>query len=317
MDIKFIATNKWDNMFGSQLRTQGGTLVDTSDVLEKAVDGIMIYYGAGYLDACRKFNPLFIKRYKELVKAGKKMWVVYVSDDSTESRFDDTVKDMPWLSVPFKNKKQIVALRDRFKVSKYPTVMVLGQGGNVFTNQGVGLVLSGMAIDLTREPPKDLGQWQMEAELTKVYKGTRGGHVFCISGCGDQEHRNALAEAASQKLNNVNCGPLTYAFTQVVEEATREHKTYSYIEFCKRLQRHLSHGIHKRDTKTKEERNNPIQSFLGATPKTKVSNNPYGGLNAQGESSGIGDVHDVRPGMAENPMISSNVMFDLKDKFAI
>lgn len=71
------------------------------------VDYVAVYLSAHWCPPCRRFTPAFAKIYKEMqeMKEGKKLACVFVSCDRDQQAFDGYFGEMPWLAVPFGNKK--------------------------------------------------------------------------------------------------------------------------------------------------------------------------------------------------------------------
>jgi thiol-disulfide isomerase/thioredoxin len=70
------------------------SLADLGDL-----DLVGIYFSAHWCPPCRKFTPQLAEVYKEIVAAGKKFGVVFVSSDRDEESFRAYFRKMPWVIV--------------------------------------------------------------------------------------------------------------------------------------------------------------------------------------------------------------------------
>lgn len=61
------------------------------------------------------FTPDLVKTYEKIKADGKNFEIVYVSADRSEESFQKYYKTMPWLSLPFKDKR-IEELTSYFEV---------------------------------------------------------------------------------------------------------------------------------------------------------------------------------------------------------
>ena len=64
---------------------------------------------------CREVSKVLENLYAKLRLDGKKFEVVYVSSDKSEKTFDDYYSTMPWLAIPFGDKR-IPLLIKRFQL---------------------------------------------------------------------------------------------------------------------------------------------------------------------------------------------------------
>ena len=88
----------------------GGEKRDTSSLAgEGKVTVLGLYFSAHWCGPCRSFTPMLIEFYNKF-KAGKNLEIVYVSSDQDESKFQSYYSEMPWLALPFEDRKQKVRL---------------------------------------------------------------------------------------------------------------------------------------------------------------------------------------------------------------
>lgn len=64
-----------------------------------------IYFGASWSQPCRKFNQILEACYKRLQRTGKPFEVILVSSDNDAAAFRAFYKKMPWLALPFSERR--------------------------------------------------------------------------------------------------------------------------------------------------------------------------------------------------------------------
>jgi len=110
------------------------------DVPTTALNGMTLglYFSAHWCPPCRGFTPELIKFYNEFKKTekGKNFEIVFVSSDRDPGSFDEYFKDMPWLALPFSDRKTQAQLSSKFKVQGIPTLVILDSEGKVITSDG-------------------------------------------------------------------------------------------------------------------------------------------------------------------------------------
>jgi len=122
------------DLFGGKL-LNGENEVETADVL-KDCDYVFIYFSAHWCPPCRGFTPKWAENYKALKAAGKKFDCVFASSDKDEEAFNGYYKEMPWLALPFSERKTKAALAEEYECSGIPHLVVLDKKGNVVTLNG-------------------------------------------------------------------------------------------------------------------------------------------------------------------------------------
>ena len=100
---------------------------------------IMVVYSASWWGGCGPFKANLKNLYEGWNKDGKNIQVVVVSGDQNEDGFKSTMKDMPWVAVPFgANKSAIEAV---IPCTGYPTPGVVnGSTGAVIEPDAFGKV---------------------------------------------------------------------------------------------------------------------------------------------------------------------------------
>ena len=80
-----------------------------------------------------------MKTYNKLKEAGKNFEVVFVSGDNSEDEFNDYYSEMPWVALPFEDKRGD-ELNSHFEVNGIPHLVILDENDQVITDNGRGAV---------------------------------------------------------------------------------------------------------------------------------------------------------------------------------
>ena len=64
---------------------------------------------------CRGFTPELVSTYNKVKEAGKNFEIIFVSSDRDEGGFKEYWGSMPWLAIPFGDKRKNL-LSDHFEV---------------------------------------------------------------------------------------------------------------------------------------------------------------------------------------------------------
>jgi len=123
-------------MMGDKLhKTAAGEEV----TMEAAMEGkkvIGFYFSAHWCPPCRGFTPVLAEAYTKSLK-DKGMEIIFCSSDRDEASFKEYFGEMPWLALPFSDRKRKEALSRKFKVSGIPTlVLVNAEDGTLITEDG-------------------------------------------------------------------------------------------------------------------------------------------------------------------------------------
>ncbi|KAH3767297.1 nucleoredoxin 1 [Pelomyxa schiedti] len=97
---------------------------------------IGLYFSAHWCGPCCAFTPVLVKVYNELKAAGKKFEVVFISADNTQSDFDGYFADMPWLALPYSDRKSSKNLKEHFELEGIPTLVLLNSAGKTLSLEG-------------------------------------------------------------------------------------------------------------------------------------------------------------------------------------
>merc|ERR1712144_91196 len=114
-----------------------GTEIKYADLAGKT---LAIYFSAHWCPPCRGFTPELVKTYNKLVAAGKPFEVIFASSDRDEASFKEYHAEMPWLALPYADRKAKEALSKVFGVNGIPSLHIVEHDGTVINNSGRGAV---------------------------------------------------------------------------------------------------------------------------------------------------------------------------------
>ncbi|XP_019709919.1 probable nucleoredoxin 1-2 isoform X2 [Elaeis guineensis] len=108
-----------------------GNKVSISELEGKMV---CLYFSINGSKTCDEFTLVLAKIYRNLKERGESFEVVMVSLDDEESSFKEGFATMPWLAIPFNDKKSCKRLARYFELRGIPTLVVLGTDGKTLHN---------------------------------------------------------------------------------------------------------------------------------------------------------------------------------------
>jgi len=106
---------------------------------------IALYFSAHWCPPCRGFTPKLVEQYKKMKDAGLPIEIIFASSDRDESSFDDYFKEMPWLALPFADRKRKEELSARFGVNGIPALVLLDKDLSIITTNGRGAIMGDLA----------------------------------------------------------------------------------------------------------------------------------------------------------------------------
>lgn len=131
----------FDKLLGPKLQGKTGALVSTASVLKNKT-AVGIYFSGHWCPPCRRFTPQLAELYTKVLKA-KGLEIVFVSSDKSAEQFGEYYAEMPWLALPYADRKGKKALTERFGVSGIPKLVILdGVNGEIITADGKTKVLN-------------------------------------------------------------------------------------------------------------------------------------------------------------------------------
>lgn len=165
-----------------------------SDLVGKSV---LLYFSAHWCPPCRAFLPLLIKAYEEIKKRGEALEVVFISSDRDQASFDEFFSTMPWLALPFGDKRK-QSLSRLFKVRGIPMVIAIGPTGKTVSTDARELIMchGAEAFPFTDERIKEIEALQEKLADSWPKMVTRELHehelvltkrlFFNCDGCGEE-----------------------------------------------------------------------------------------------------------------------------------
>lgn len=143
-DTEFIANFPWtpptlEEVLGDRFVNQDGKDVSLSS-LTSAGKNIGLYFSAHWCPPCRGFTPKLAETYKKLQADGKPFEIIFVSSDRDEEGFKEYFGEMPWLALPFSERKQKERLSQYFDVSGIPSFVMLSPELKVIDKNARGAV---------------------------------------------------------------------------------------------------------------------------------------------------------------------------------
>lgn len=119
---------KVEALLGTKFIGGDGTAVGKEALAGKIVG---LYFSAHWCPPCRGFTPKLTETYNRLQTAGKPFEIVFCSSDQDEGAFAAYHKSMPWLALPFEDRKRKADLCSAFNVSGIPALVIIDTDGTV------------------------------------------------------------------------------------------------------------------------------------------------------------------------------------------
>ncbi|CAF2639155.1 unnamed protein product [Rotaria sp. Silwood2] len=117
-------------IFDGHILNKSKELVDLNDEKYKGKT-IGLYFSAHWCPPCRNFTPLLTEFYKSHAEE-KNFEIIFISSDNDEKSFDEYYKDMPWLSLDFKEREKAEELNEKFNITGIPKLILLdGDSGDI------------------------------------------------------------------------------------------------------------------------------------------------------------------------------------------
>jgi len=99
---------------------------------------IGIYFSAQWCQPCRGFTPKLIEVYNKVRQAGKVFEIIFASLDKDEDTFNEYFEDMPWIAIPFSDRKRKDEMSSKFNVKGIPRLIILDSNLNVVNSDAAG-----------------------------------------------------------------------------------------------------------------------------------------------------------------------------------
>ncbi|WJZ80820.1 hypothetical protein VitviT2T_000705 [Vitis vinifera] len=128
---------------------------------------ILLYFSAHWCPPCRAFLPKLIEAYQNIKAKDEAFEVIFISSDRDQASFDEFFSGMPWLALPFGDKRK-ASLGRTFKVRSIPKLIAVEPTGRTVTTEARNLVMihGADAYPFTDEHIKEI-----EARYEEMAKG--------------------------------------------------------------------------------------------------------------------------------------------------
>ncbi|XP_059633716.1 probable nucleoredoxin 1 [Cornus florida] len=113
-----------------------GVKIPVSDLVGK---NIILYFSAHWCPPCRAFLPKLIEAYHKIKEKDNEFEVIFISSDRDQPSFDEFFSGMPWLALPFGDKRK-ASLQRTFKVQGIPMLVAIGPTGKTVTTEARDLI---------------------------------------------------------------------------------------------------------------------------------------------------------------------------------
>ncbi|CAM9676996.1 unnamed protein product [Phaeothamnion confervicola] len=111
----------------------------------KGKELVCLYFSASWCGPCRNFTPSLAKFYKKAQEARPDaLEVLFVSSDKDPDSFAKYFEEMPWLALPWGERRRAADMMSSFKVAGIPTLIVLdGATGTLCCSDARGHIAGG------------------------------------------------------------------------------------------------------------------------------------------------------------------------------
>eukprot|EP00670_Eutreptiella_braarudii_P005644 CAMPEP_0174280818 /NCGR_PEP_ID=MMETSP0809-20121228/1127_1 /TAXON_ID=73025 ORGANISM="Eutreptiella gymnastica-like, Strain CCMP1594" /NCGR_SAMPLE_ID=MMETSP0809 /ASSEMBLY_ACC=CAM_ASM_000658 /LENGTH=415 /DNA_ID=CAMNT_0015373957 /DNA_START=38 /DNA_END=1285 /DNA_ORIENTATION=+ len=108
---------------------------------KSAIDGkvLGLYFSAHWCPPCRGFTPKLAEWYKSVKETLPEFEIVFASSDRDQSSFDDYFAEMPWIALPYEDRKRKETLSNLCGVSGIPSFVIIDKDGSIITTNGRGI----------------------------------------------------------------------------------------------------------------------------------------------------------------------------------
>ena len=125
---------------------KGDAEITTESVASRPVG---LYFSAHWCPPCKRFTPKLAAAYKKLQSEGTEMEIIFVSSDKTQAQFDEYRAEMPWVAMPYANRKGKASLADQFEVSGIPRLVILEslESGRIINPNAAAAVMADVSVE--------------------------------------------------------------------------------------------------------------------------------------------------------------------------
>ena len=135
---------------------EGGAALDRSAVDGKALG---LYFSARSCPRCREFTPKLAQWYRNVRAKLPGFEIVFVSSDRDQSAFEESFAEMPWIALPYAERKRREGLSTFCGVRSIPAFAIVDQDGSIITTTGLWIPENdpeGEQFPWSPKPVKDL-----------------------------------------------------------------------------------------------------------------------------------------------------------------
>ncbi|XP_047318776.1 probable nucleoredoxin 1 [Impatiens glandulifera] len=181
---------KKNQSLNSLLVSKSSDLVISSDgkkIPVSSLQGKMIglYFSDSSYGRCVKYTKELVKVYKEIQKEnGSEFEMITIPLDDEEDSFKEDLKSLPWLALPFKDKRAGKLVK-YFELSSLPTLVIIGPDGNTLQQDVADIVgeHGSQAYPFTAERfehLEELKRKKLESQTLEEVLVSEGGLDFVI-----------------------------------------------------------------------------------------------------------------------------------------
>jgi len=116
-----------------------GQRININSLKQNQVIGL--YFSASWCPPSRHFTPDLEKTYREIKSQLKRFEIIFVSGDRNENECQNYLSHMPWLAIPYSDRKANSRIANIFGVQGYPTLLLIDNNGQLITSEGRSLIL--------------------------------------------------------------------------------------------------------------------------------------------------------------------------------
>ncbi|KAE8099838.1 hypothetical protein FH972_017787 [Carpinus fangiana] len=120
--------------------SKDGTKVLVSELVGKTIG---LYFGAHWCPPCHTFTAQLLEAYNDHQMASKEQdfEIIFISTDRDLKEFNLSLESMPWLAIPYSDKRRNDLCRI-FNIKGIPSLVLIGADGKVIGTNGRAIICS-------------------------------------------------------------------------------------------------------------------------------------------------------------------------------
>jgi len=159
---------------------------------------LALYFSAHWCPPCRGFTPKLAELYNAMKASGRDDFeFIFVSSDKDQAAFDEYHAEMPWLALPYENRKAKAALSSMFDVSGIPSLVVVDAEGAVINKSARGPAGAEDAAETFPWHPKPLEDIASGVECNGFDINEKAAVVVLLDGVAKAEADAVRADLAA------------------------------------------------------------------------------------------------------------------------